>query len=87
MKRRLLTIGHSYCVTLNRRLPNELASLGDWDVTVVGPAVTADWRDLDLAAHQVTGFIADGPAQPGVGSNVLGDPRVALTWAGYRNSD
>jgi len=38
MKRRLLTIGHSYCVGLNRRLPNELAKLADWDVTVVGPA-------------------------------------------------
>jgi glycosyltransferase involved in cell wall biosynthesis len=37
-RRRLLTIGHSYCVTLNRRLPHELARLGDWDVTAVGPA-------------------------------------------------
>jgi glycosyltransferase involved in cell wall biosynthesis len=37
-RRRLLTIGHSYVVALNRRLPNELARLGDWDVTAVGPA-------------------------------------------------
>ena len=38
-RRRLLTIGHSYAVALNRRLPNELARLGDdWDVTAVGPA-------------------------------------------------
>ncbi len=37
-RRRLLTIGHSYAVTLNRRLPNELARLSDWDVTAVGPA-------------------------------------------------
>jgi glycosyltransferase involved in cell wall biosynthesis len=36
-RRRLLTIGHSYCVALNRRLPNELARLG-WEVTAVGPA-------------------------------------------------
>jgi glycosyltransferase involved in cell wall biosynthesis len=35
---RLLTIGHSYAVTLNRRLPNELARLSGWDVTAVGPA-------------------------------------------------
>jgi phosphatidylinositol alpha-1,6-mannosyltransferase len=35
---RLLTIGHSYCVALNRRLPNELARLGGWEVTAVGPA-------------------------------------------------
>jgi phosphatidyl-myo-inositol dimannoside synthase len=36
-RRRLLTVGHSYCVDLNRRLPNELARSG-WDVTVVAPA-------------------------------------------------
>lgn len=47
---------------------------------VVGPAVAADWRGLDLAAHRVTGFVGDGPAQPGIGSNVLGDPRLAVTW-------
>ena len=37
MKRRLLAIGHSYCVELNRRLPQEMARAG-WDVTVVAPA-------------------------------------------------
>ena len=37
-RRRLLTIGHSYCVELNRRLPQELARLGEWDVTAVAPA-------------------------------------------------
>ena len=37
-RRRLLTIAHSYCVALNRRLPNEIARVGDWDVTAVGPA-------------------------------------------------
>jgi glycosyltransferase involved in cell wall biosynthesis len=37
-RRRLLTIGHSYCVALNRRLPHEIAQAGDWDVTAVGPA-------------------------------------------------
>jgi glycosyltransferase involved in cell wall biosynthesis len=35
--RRLLTIGHSYCVTLNRRLADEIGRRGDWDVTAVGP--------------------------------------------------
>ena len=34
---RLLTVAHSYCVDLNRRLAQELAATGDWDVTVVGP--------------------------------------------------
>lgn len=38
IRRRLLTIGHSYCVTANRRLAHELAATGEWDVTVVGPA-------------------------------------------------
>lgn len=37
-RRRLLTIGHSYCVAANRRMAHELALTGDWDVTVVGPA-------------------------------------------------
>jgi glycosyltransferase involved in cell wall biosynthesis len=37
-RKRLLTIGHSYCVALNRRLPHEMARAGDWDVTAVGPA-------------------------------------------------
>jgi glycosyltransferase involved in cell wall biosynthesis len=34
----LLTIGHAYCVELNRRLPQELARRGDWDVTAVAPS-------------------------------------------------
>ncbi|HZR23152.1 MAG TPA: glycosyltransferase family 4 protein [Vicinamibacterales bacterium] len=37
-RKRLLTIGHSYCVELNRRLPQEMARTGDWDVTAVAPA-------------------------------------------------
>ena len=37
-RRRLLTIAHSYCVELNRRLPQELARRGGWDVTAVAPA-------------------------------------------------
>jgi glycosyltransferase involved in cell wall biosynthesis len=38
LRRRLLTIGHSYCVNVNRRLAHELASTGEWDVTVAAPA-------------------------------------------------
>jgi len=37
-RRRLLTIGHSYVVGLNRRLAHELAATGEWDVTAVAPA-------------------------------------------------
>lgn len=37
-RRRLLTIGHSYSVAVNRRLAHELAASGDWDVTAAAPA-------------------------------------------------
>lgn len=38
-RRRLLTIGHSYCVAVNRRLAHEMAREGgeDWEVTAVAP--------------------------------------------------
>lgn len=49
-RRRLLTIGHSYCVGANRRLAHELARTGDWDVTVAGPA---RFRG-DFAVHTMT---------------------------------
>jgi 2-keto-4-pentenoate hydratase len=41
---------------------------------------TADWRELDLAAHAVTARKNDAVAAQGLGANVLGDPRNALTW-------
>ena len=47
---------------------------------VPGPAVPVDWRSMDLAAHRVTGTVAGRPPVPGMGANVLGDPRIALTW-------
>ena len=37
-RRRLLTIGHSYAVAVNRRLADALARAGDWEVTVAAPA-------------------------------------------------
>jgi glycosyltransferase involved in cell wall biosynthesis len=37
-RRRLLTIGHSYSVAVNRRLAHELAATGQWDVTAAAPA-------------------------------------------------
>jgi glycosyltransferase involved in cell wall biosynthesis len=55
-RRRLLTIGHSYCVGLNRRLPNEIARVCDWDVTAVGPArFRGDfgWHTLQPAADEL----------------------------------
>jgi len=53
MKRRLLTIGHSYCVSMNRRLAHELARVGGskWDVTVAGPEYfRGDLRQIRMQA-------------------------------------
>jgi 2-keto-4-pentenoate hydratase len=47
---------------------------------VVGPAVMVPWRSIDLAAHAVRFDIDDRTVATGQGSNVLGDPRIALTW-------
>lgn len=47
---------------------------------VLGPEAPAAWRELDLAAHRVTGRVAGRLEREGSGANVLGDPRIALTW-------
>ena len=47
---------------------------------MLGPAAAVDWRALDLAAHTVTGEVVGGVRRDGLGANVLGDPRTALTW-------
>lgn len=47
---------------------------------LLGDAAPEGWRALDLAAHPVQGRIGDGPLHRGGGANVLGDPRIALTW-------
>ena len=46
---------------------------------VIGP-VAENWRGLDLAAHRVLGLRNGAVAEEGQGANVLGDPRIALTW-------
>lgn len=57
-----------------------IADLACGHYFVLGTATTADWRAIDLAAHRVTATISGGPPWPGIGSNVLGDPRLALAW-------
>lgn len=47
---------------------------------VIGPTVTADWRGLDLADHAVHAKVGARYTRDGIGRNVLGDPRIALTW-------
>jgi 2-keto-4-pentenoate hydratase len=46
---------------------------------VLGPATTADWRAMDLIEHRPV-IAMRGENFVGHGRNVLGDPRVALTW-------
>ena len=50
------------------------------DYLVVGEAAPEIWRDVDLAAFQPTGRVRGKPDVQGLGSNVLGSPRIAMTW-------
>ena len=45
-----------------------------------GDDTRVDWRSIDLAAHVVKAYRDDAHVEDGVGANVLGDPRIALTW-------
>jgi len=47
---------------------------------VLGPKANATWRGMDLAAHPGRVLRNGVLAEEGVGRNVLGDPRIALTW-------
>jgi 2-keto-4-pentenoate hydratase len=47
---------------------------------VLGEATDAPWRSLDMARQRVVATNAGKATNEGHGSNVLGDPRVALTW-------
>ncbi|MHC2434240.1 2-keto-4-pentenoate hydratase [Bradyrhizobium sp. USDA 4451] len=46
---------------------------------VLGAATSADWRAIDLVEERPT-ITLRGERYIGHGKNVLGDPRVALTW-------
>ena len=47
---------------------------------VLGPSSPESWRSVDLVEHAVLGAIPGRLQREGKGANVLGDPRVALTW-------
>ena len=47
---------------------------------VIGPEAPAWWRKIDLAEHRVVGRVSERIERDGKGANVLGDPRLALTW-------
>jgi 2-keto-4-pentenoate hydratase len=50
----------------------------DW--FILGAATSADWRAENLVTHTVAAYKNGTLAARGSGANVLGDPRVALTW-------
>lgn len=48
-----------------------------------GPEVKVDWRGRDLSAHVVRGWKKNDEGfavREGAGREVLGDPKIALTW-------
>lgn len=47
---------------------------------LLGAPSNDSWRELDLAAHTVQALRNGADAGQGLGANVLGDPRIALTW-------
>ena len=47
---------------------------------IVGQEVKTDWRSVDLKDHSVRMISKGETIATGQGSNVLGDPRLALTW-------
>ncbi len=47
---------------------------------VLGPATKTAWQTRNLPRHPVTVQVNGKIAREGMGENVLGDPRIALTW-------
>ena len=47
---------------------------------VIGPSMHDKWKMLDISKHIVTIETSNKHCNKGIGSNVLGDPRIALTW-------
>lgn len=47
---------------------------------VLGPRVPDQWREIDLSQHAVTVRRGNEIVATGSGANVLGDPRIGLTW-------
>ncbi len=47
---------------------------------VIGQAAPDIWREIDLATFRPIGHVSDNSPVFGQGSNVLGSPRIAMTW-------
>lgn len=53
------------------------------DRFVIGPEVAVDWRSRDLTQHEVRGWKKNDEkfaVRSGSGKEVLGDPKIAMTW-------
>ena len=49
------------------------------DQFVISPSIEIDWKNIDFSNFKLS--ISNSKfSYQGVGSNVLGDPRIALTW-------
>jgi len=60
--------------------PQLIADNACANLFIPGPAVEIAWRDLDLAVYPVSGVVVGKSEHQGKGANVLGNPRIALTW-------
>jgi 2-keto-4-pentenoate hydratase len=47
---------------------------------ILGAPARESWRSIDLAVHKVSAWVDGQKVADGIGSNVLGDPRIALAW-------
>jgi 2-keto-4-pentenoate hydratase len=68
---------HNFCIVGS---PQLIADNACAHYFVLGHATTADWRAIDLNAHKVRLLLNGTVACEGLGANVLGDPRLAMTW-------
>ena len=79
--RRIVSIAHSYCVALNRRLPSEIAKLSGWEVLAVAPRFfQGDLRPVSL--EPPTG---EASFVRGVSARMTG--RIHLMWYGKELAD
>jgi 2-keto-4-pentenoate hydratase len=60
--------------------PQLIADNACANLFILGQAASISWRELDLAAYSVSGTVTGKSQHHGKGANVLGDPRIALTW-------
>ena len=60
--------------------PQLIADTACADWFVLGVPTSVHWRSRDLVAHAVAAYRNSEKVATGTGANVLGDPRIALTW-------